>query len=91
MSIDDETEASLSPELRKLLGLRVWKALGAVSTHRREIWCIAATHVSDSCPLPKTRRPTPTSQPAGRCDVAETQNEACRLVRSRRSTSTYVQ
>jgi ectoine hydroxylase-related dioxygenase (phytanoyl-CoA dioxygenase family) len=32
VSMDDETEASLSPELRKLLGLRVWKALGAVST-----------------------------------------------------------
>ncbi len=32
VSMDDETEASLSPELRKLLGFRVWKALGAVST-----------------------------------------------------------
>lgn len=32
VSMDDETEASLSPELRKLLGLQVWKALGAVST-----------------------------------------------------------
>ncbi len=36
MSLDDATEKALSPELRRLLGFRVWKTLGAVATPQEE-------------------------------------------------------
>ena len=36
VSLDDETEAALSPGLRRLLGFEVWKTLGAVATPQEQ-------------------------------------------------------